>query len=1598
MAEPDLSTSALQVEVSSLKEQLLGLKQEYDDFVMSSSELEAELDASLAASEAARVQACDRATELESTLALAQAAQKDFSKRLAAAEETKKEAQDRAVLLEASVAAAQTRLHEEERTVRLLEDEIGDLQTQLQTSEAKHEAWDAGLTPPPQSKLQQEQETVRQEMAARAAALRHTEEVQELQAQLARAHALIDTAEADAVVSAELVSALESEVEDVGIRLTLETQLKVDFQVQAARGAKAAADLQTQLAQAQELMQKQEQKEKRERESAATPAVACVPVEHAEEVARYKAALEKAVVKLKQQKAQLDADQEKLRESSKALQQREEELRALRRAPEGEESKQQLKSATLVHHLRTASKAEQDGEVETLKRALEEAANRDTEEIDSLTAALDEANAWKQRVENKLAAEKKELETRLQNSVEESNKVLSEMAERSSVLQAQLIKITADFEVREKKAEEVAAALRSELQAATVTAGQHVHDKDRWQLQMAELQSSHEAAVTILQVDLQAAHAKRAAAEREVVAATDALVAATATAAAVTAGAGSNASSAASSAVTSAATTPQHTSLDQMSKLRDRHKQREDTLQEEIRVLQAEVQKLAVGKEQQPQWAVDANERRKRQVEQLTLALEQKAEQIQQIQVAFTSATNEVTGAQAEYLKDLEDKMHVAEKRISQYEVNEKDLHDVVQQWHLQGAAWEAEKAVLQGKVAALQEQCAVLQSEGNASALAHAASVAALTEQLGQAASGLLDAHELVESLEAQAQLSESKTEEQHEKMRSKEQQQQQHAGEVASAPAWMAEQYEQLRRRHSSLQAQLQNIRGNILVCCRARPATVTENNRAERSSVDASDGSELAFLDRKAGTWRSFRFDRVWGPQHSQSDVFSDVEPVALSVLEGFNACILAYGQTGSGKTYTMQGGNGAAFSVPTERKHSPSLNYHTHHHRHHHHHHNSAHKTTETWYRDWHGEQMAANAAEEVGRRGEEGITQRSITRLFQALASKELTVRRERFRKQARALNQARIASGASAPTSTDGTTNGQSRSPATSTDGDSDTEGETQFSYTVHLSVLEVYNECVRDLLDVSSSSSSASNNNTEASAASLDLRQAADGSVFAVGMVREPVRSAAAALAACAGAAQRRATGTTKLNEHSSRSHVITLLEVCTFEGTAASMNGADRGMPKTSGRLYLVDLAGSERVQKSGVSGTMMREAQNINKSLSALGDVMEALDKRQAHVPYRNSKLTYLLQDALGGNARTLMAVTICPTEAHEEETLFALQFSSRVRNISYNQMTVKKNLGSGIQAKNLQGALKAAQKEIRLLKQAKNETEDSLQKTQRELREASNLISAANENNTRFKDDEKKSQVLYTAALTRTAEDLRARVASEKEARVASDAQAEQLRREIKVAEKLAREFGKERDAVAMVLRAREKELNAFKAQRNSSLHVNTSKSVRSSASSSTSASISLAAVANSSANDSFSGIPSAQVRLFSSNSPNSSDSHVSWRGGPEGSVSPASGLLQSPPPPPPTEPIPTRIPYPVQPDLSHQGGSIIPRVSNTDSNASQASQNTNLNLTPDTSSSAARGARGTRAGSVRGREALARHHSRMESRRAGRAVRKLPGFD
>jgi len=135
----------------------------------------------------------------------------------------------------------------------------------------------------------------------------------------------------------------------------------------------------------------------------------------------------------------------------------------------------------------------------------------------------------------------------------------------------------------------------------------------------------------------------------------------------------------------------------------------------------------------------------------------------------------------------------------------------------------------------------------------------------------------------------------------------------------------------------------------------------------------------------------------------------------------------------------------------------------------------------------------------------------------------------------------------------------------------------------------------------------------------------------------------------------KRRKTASTNCNERSSRSHSVFIL----FVSGENTRNGQ-----KVESCLNLVDLAGSERVKESGATGQRFEEAKKINSSLSALGDVIAALGSKSKHVPYRNSKLTHLLQNSLGGNSKTLMIMHLNPRKLFANESFNTLRFAQKV----------------------------------------------------------------------------------------------------------------------------------------------------------------------------------------------------------------------------------------------------------------------------------------------------------------------------------------------
>uniref|UniRef100_A0A0D9W9X3 Kinesin-like protein n=1 Tax=Leersia perrieri TaxID=77586 RepID=A0A0D9W9X3_9ORYZ len=206
------------------------------------------------------------------------------------------------------------------------------------------------------------------------------------------------------------------------------------------------------------------------------------------------------------------------------------------------------------------------------------------------------------------------------------------------------------------------------------------------------------------------------------------------------------------------------------------------------------------------------------------------------------------------------------------------------------------------------------------------------------------------------------------------------------------------------------------------------------------------------------------------------------------------------------------------------------------------------------------------------------------------------------------------------------------------------------WKYSMQASMLEIYNETIRDLL-----APSRSNNFEMTNGKQYTIKHDPQGNTTVSDLTIADVFSSADVTSLLAKASQSRSVGRTHMNEYSSRSHFVFTLKISgSNENTGQQVQGV----------LNLIDLAGSERLAKSGSTGDRLKETQAINKSLSALSDVIFAIAKGDDHVPFRNSKLTYLLQPCLGGDSKTLMFVNISPEASSVGETICSLRFASRV----------------------------------------------------------------------------------------------------------------------------------------------------------------------------------------------------------------------------------------------------------------------------------------------------------------------------------------------
>nr|GMD48170.1 kinesin-like protein KIN-14S [Ipomoea batatas] len=254
-------------------------------------------------------------------------------------------------------------------------------------------------------------------------------------------------------------------------------------------------------------------------------------------------------------------------------------------------------------------------------------------------------------------------------------------------------------------------------------------------------------------------------------------------------------------------------------------------------------------------------------------------------------------------------------------------------------------------------------------------------------------------------------------------------------------------------------------------------------------------------------------------------------------------------------------------------------------------------------------------------------------------------------------------------------------------------ERSSIMKYELFVSMLEVYNEKIRDLLIDSFSQP----------AKKLEVKQSAEGTQEVPGLIEARVYGTDEVWELLQSGSRARSVGSTNANELSSRSH-------CLLRVTVVGENLING--QRTRSHLWLVDLAGSERVGRIEVEGERLKESQFINKSLSALGDVISSLASKTAHVPYRNSKLTHILQSSLGGDCKTLMFVQVSPNAADLGETLCSLNFASRVRGVEHGPARKQADLTELHKYKQMVEKTKSDEKETKKL-------QDSVQSLQLRL---------------------------------------------------------------------------------------------------------------------------------------------------------------------------------------------------------------------------------------------------------------------------------------
>ncbi|CAK90171.1 unnamed protein product (macronuclear) [Paramecium tetraurelia] len=276
-------------------------------------------------------------------------------------------------------------------------------------------------------------------------------------------------------------------------------------------------------------------------------------------------------------------------------------------------------------------------------------------------------------------------------------------------------------------------------------------------------------------------------------------------------------------------------------------------------------------------------------------------------------------------------------------------------------------------------------------------------------------------------------------------------------------------------------------------------------------------------------------------------------------------------------------------------------------------------------------------------------------------------------------------------------------------------QADTNNIYTVQLGYLQIYMEMLLDLIRPDNQD--------------VKIRECPDNGVFVSGLEWMEVESPQECLSIMNFAEKNKVVAFTNLNAHSSRSHSMLVIKVDKRQSKQHSRSMTISKKPKTDesilqsgncvGTLYLVDLAGSERIKKSRATGDRLSEARSINYSLTALGKCIHALTgPKSTFVPFRDSKLTRILQDALGGNCKTALIVNVGPAGRHVEETLSSLTFGMRAmkvtntpqinQNVDYEQLSLQLKMEIEMKDEIIQ---KLESQQVKLLQQVRMESSNS-----------------------------------------------------------------------------------------------------------------------------------------------------------------------------------------------------------------------------------------------------------------------------------------------